>query len=43
MDLRGSTYLYSLAAISITFVGFSTLVVVLRQTFGGTMSSLESS
>ena len=41
MDLAGSTYLYSLAAISITFVGFSTLVVVLRQTFGGTMSSLD--
>jgi hypothetical protein len=41
VDLPGSTYLYSLAAISITFVGFSTLVVVLRQTFGGIMSSLD--
>jgi hypothetical protein len=41
MDLQGSTYLYSLAGISITFVGFSTLVVVLRQTFGGTMSNID--
>jgi hypothetical protein len=41
MDLPGSTYLYTLAAVSVTFVGFSALVIVLRQTFGGTMSRLE--
>jgi hypothetical protein len=41
MALEGSGYLYSLAAIAITFVGFSALVVVLRQTYGGALSSLE--
>ena len=41
MELPGSTYLYTLAGISVSFVGFSALVIVLRQTFGGTMSRLE--
>ena len=41
MDLPGSTYLFTLAALSVTFVGFSALVVVLRQTFGGEMSKLD--
>lgn len=41
MELPGSTYLFTLAALSVTFVGFSALVVVLRQTFGGEMSRLD--
>ena len=35
------SYLYTLAAVSVTFVGFSSLVVVLRQAMGGEMSSLD--
>jgi hypothetical protein len=41
MDLPGSTYLYTLAALSVTFVGFSALVIILRQTLGGEMSRLD--
>jgi hypothetical protein len=41
MDLPGTAYLYTLAALSVTFVGFSALVVVLRQSFGGEMSRLD--
>ena len=33
--------LYTLAALSVTFVGFSSLVIVLRQTMGGEMSKLD--
>lgn len=35
------TYLYSLAALSVTFVGFSALVIILRQTLGGELSKLD--
>ena len=35
------SYLYTLAAISVTFVGFSSLMIVLRQTMGGEMSRLD--
>src|SRR5215813_6358890 len=41
MDLPGATYLYTLAALSVTFVGFSALVIILRQTFGGELSKLD--
>src|SRR5215475_11122794 len=41
MDLAGSNYLYTLATLSVTFVGFSALVIVLRQTFGGELSKLD--
>jgi len=41
MDLPGATYLFSLATLSVTFVGFSALVIVFRQTIGGEMSRLE--
>ena len=41
MDLPGSTYLFTLAALSVTFVGFSALVIYLRQTVGGEMSKLD--
>src|SRR5215469_778367 len=41
MDLPGATYLFTLAALSVTFVGFSALVIVFRQTMGGDMSRVE--
>src|SRR6516225_9544483 len=41
MTPAASGYLYTLAALSITFVGFSALVIVLRQTLGGDLSRLD--
>jgi hypothetical protein len=38
MDLVGSSYLYTLATISITFVGFSTIAIAFLQATGGTLS-----
>jgi hypothetical protein len=42
MELPGANYLYALATISITFVGFSALLLVFRQTIGGKMTSYDS-
>jgi hypothetical protein len=42
MELPGSNYLLALAAISITFVSFSTVAVVLRQTQGAALSEFEA-
>ena len=41
MELPGTTYLYTLATLAVTFVGFSALVILLRQAFGGGLSKLE--
>lgn len=41
MELPGSEYYYTLAQLSVTFVGLSTIAIVLRQTFGGDMSRLD--
>jgi hypothetical protein len=41
-DLQGSSYLYALATLSITFSGFSALITVLRQTSGGTLSRYDA-
>jgi hypothetical protein len=41
MAVSASTYLFALATISITFVGSSALVIILRQTIGGEMSRLD--
>jgi hypothetical protein len=41
MVSTASSYLYTLATLSITFVGFSALVIVLRQTLGGDLSRLD--
>ena len=38
MELAGSGYLYALAALSMTFAGFSAIVIVLRQTIGRQLS-----
>jgi hypothetical protein len=42
MELAGSSYLYALATISVTFVGFSALLLVFRQTIGGTTTRYDS-
>ena len=41
MELPGITYLYTLATVSITFVGFSTLFILIRQALGKTMSKFD--
>jgi hypothetical protein len=38
MDVPGSSYLYALASLSMTFSGFCAIVIVLRQTAGEEMS-----
>jgi hypothetical protein len=42
MDAMESTYLYALASISTTFVGFSALIMTVRQTLGDGLSELEA-
>jgi hypothetical protein len=42
MELPGSGYLYALATISVTFVGFSALLLVFRQTIGGATTRYDS-
>lgn len=42
MDLPGSAYLYTLAVVSITFVGFSALIIVFRQSVGGKPTPYET-
>src|SRR5258707_1237922 len=39
MELPGSAYMYTLASLSLTFVGFSGIVIVLRQTAGKELSA----
>jgi hypothetical protein len=41
MELPGATFLYTLATVSITFVGFSTLFILIRQALGKTMSKFD--
>ncbi len=41
MDFPGSNYFFALAATSIAFVGFSAIVVVLRQTLGTELSASQ--
>jgi hypothetical protein len=42
MDLAGSSYLFTLATLSITFVGFSAILMMFRQTVGGDLSLFDS-
>jgi hypothetical protein len=42
MEIPGSTYLYALATVSITFVGFSALLMIFRQTMGGAMTKYDT-
>jgi hypothetical protein len=41
MKLPGITYLYTLATVSITFVGFSALFILVRQVLGKPMSKFD--
>jgi hypothetical protein len=41
MDLQGSSYLYTLASVATTFLGLSTLAIVLLQAMGGKMSDVH--
>jgi len=41
LELRGTAYLFTLATLSVSFVGFSALVMMLRQTLGGEMSKFD--
>jgi hypothetical protein len=41
MEPSGSTYFYALAAVSITFIGFSALIVVFRQARGDALTRYE--
>ena len=42
MPIAEATYLYALAALSVSFVGFSTLVLIFRQSAGDRLSSYDS-
>jgi len=42
MELPGSTYLYALATVSITFAAFSALVLIFRQAMGSGVTEYES-
>src|SRR5262249_27603326 len=42
MDLPGSSYLYSLSVVSTTYVGFSALLVGLRQAKGDRLTSYDA-
>ncbi|HSN18515.1 MAG TPA: hypothetical protein VLV87_09945 [Gammaproteobacteria bacterium] len=41
MELKGATYLYTLATLMITFAGFSALLFVIRQAAGARLSLLD--
>ena len=41
MEIQGAGYLYSIAAVAMAFVGFSAIVVILRQTLGTGLSSFQ--
>src|SRR5262245_54475695 len=42
VELPGSSYLYTLSMVSITFVGFSALLVVMRQAKGGGLTNYDT-
>ena len=42
MELPGSTYLYTMAALGMTFVGFTTIVLILRQVMGRELTPFDS-
>ncbi len=41
MEIRGASYLYTLATLMVTFAGFSALLLAIRQSAGGRLSSLD--
>ena len=42
MELPNAAYLYTLALIAIGYVGFTAIVLIMRQSLGGTLSSLDT-
>ncbi len=42
MELPNATYLYTLALIAIAYVGFTAIVLILRQSLGVALSSLDT-
>jgi len=42
VELTGSNYLYALATTSVTFVGFSALLIVFRQSMGGGLTRYDA-
>jgi hypothetical protein len=42
MEAPSSTYLYTIALIAITFVGFTAIVMILRQSLGGPLSRFDT-
>ena len=42
MELAGAGYLFNLSIIAVTFVGFSAIVVILRQSLGNPFQPLDS-
>lgn len=42
MELAGSGFLYALATVSITFVGFSALLIVFRNSMGGELTKYDT-
>ena len=41
MELPGSTYLYTLATLAITYAGFAALIAIFRQIIGGGVSNYD--
>ena len=41
MELPGSSYLYTIATLSITYAGFAAIIVIFRQIIGGGVSSYD--
>jgi len=42
VELPGTAYLYTLATVSISFVGFSALLLVFRQSMGGALTRYDT-
>jgi hypothetical protein len=42
MELPGGPYLYTLAALAMTFVGFTTIVLILRQVLGRELTPFDA-
>jgi hypothetical protein len=41
MELPGTSYLYTIATLSITYAGFAALIVIFRQIIGGEVSNYD--
>jgi hypothetical protein len=42
MESSGTSYLYTLAILGMTFIGFSAIVMLLRQTLGGPLRAFDA-